>query len=274
MSGAAGALMDGHVHYHACFELARFLDAAAANVRHGAEQLGLPPRTPGALMFTESAGCDAFACMRRSSGTRGWRFEPTAEPSSLLARSADGALLLIVAGRQIVTRERLEVLALAAVAGFPDGRSLVETVAAVRASGALAVIPWGFGKWWFSRGDVVAAALAAAANDDDEPLFLGDNAGRLRLAPSPGLFRRASRSSVWVIPGSDPLPFPSQQRRVGGYGCHVEGPVSESRPARDLTAWLRRSSAQPRVYGRLSGLAAFCKNQVAMQLRKRLSRAA
>ena len=42
----------------------------------------------------------------------------------------------LVAGRQIVSAERIEVLALGATAALPDGKTLAQTLAVVRAAGA------------------------------------------------------------------------------------------------------------------------------------------
>ena len=70
--------------------------------------------------------------------------------------------VLVIAGRQIVSAERIEVLALGTRTQIPDGQPLAATIDAVRADGALAVLPWGFGKWWGARGRMVDAYLETA----------------------------------------------------------------------------------------------------------------
>ena len=74
------------------------------------------------------------------------------EAESLTASSKSGQDLSIVAGRQIVTAENLEILALGFDAGLDDGLPIDEVILAVQAAGALCVLPWGFGKWTGKRG--------------------------------------------------------------------------------------------------------------------------
>lgn len=53
-----------------------------------------------------------------------------------------------MAGRQIVTAEKLEVLALGTDLDIDDGRPIREVLSLVTENGGLPVIPWGAGKWW------------------------------------------------------------------------------------------------------------------------------
>ena len=92
----------------------------------------------------------------------------------MLAHGPAGETLVLVAGRQIQTLEGLEALALGTDSEFPDGLELTAALAEVRASGALAVLPWGFGKWWFRRGQLARKAIDSAAANE---FFLGDNRG-------------------------------------------------------------------------------------------------
>ena len=248
------ALVDSHVHFHACYDLTVFLDGALRNFRK-AGQAGI-----GYLLLTESAGAHWFRRWRDGlNAGGGWRFEPTPEEESLRAVSGTGERLILVAGRQIVARERLEVLALGKDLELPDGLPLAETLARVRESGALPVLPWGFGKWWRRRGAVVAEAL-----EQDGELFLGDNAGR--HGPEPALFRRARKLGVRVLPGSDPLPFSRHAGLAGSYGFVLSHAVDLDRPAETLLRRIRESG-QPRAFGRRAGLPRFLRDQVGMQLR-------
>jgi hypothetical protein len=138
-------------------------------------------------------------------------------------------------------------------------------VAAVRAEGGFAVLPWGFGKWTGRRGRVVADYLRGA----DRRVALGDNGGRLGLAPRPRLFDDAVRAGRVVLPGSDPLPFASQTTNAGRYGCVLEGDLDAAAPARDLIDLLVRLETQPCTYGRLESLSGFLGSQLRMQWRKR-----
>lgn len=264
-----GILVDGHVHYHDGFDPTRFFDGARAHFDAAARELGLPAQTPGCLMFTESAWDHAFRAFRDASAAHlpaGWTLEAAEEAHSLFARREDGGLLLLVAGRQVVTREGLEILALGTDREFEDGLATRRALDAVRESGAIAVLPWGFGKWWLGRGALVREIVGEARSPE---LFLGDNAGRPRLAPRPALFRRAAARGIGVLPGSDPLPFASETGTAGCYGFRVAGELDPERPARSLDAAIRTHKGPFAGFGRRTGIARFGRHQVAMQWVKR-----
>ncbi len=250
VTSSSVALVDSHVHFHACYDLSAFLDGALRNFPRGGT---------GYLLLTESAGAQWFRRWRDGLKAQGWRFEPTTEEESLRAVSGAGESLILIAGRQIVTRERLEVLALGRDVEVPDGLPMRDALERIRESGALPVLPWGFGKWWGRRGAVVAEAL-----DQDGELFLGDNGGRLGLEPR--LFRQARRLGIRVLPGSDPLPFSRHEGLAGSYGFVLPQAVDLERPASTLLRRIRESG-QPLAFGRRAGLPRFLRDQVGMQLR-------
>lgn len=259
-------LLDTHVHYHPGFVAHVFLDAAWRNLRSA-----VGPSSGDAqncLCLTEGNGEHAFERLRRTIVTDlgDWRISATAEAQSLVARRRDDAELLLVAGRQIVTREGLEVLALGGDPPVADGGPIHEVIFATRAAGAAPVLPWGFGKWTFRRGRVVAALLAESRSPD---LFLGDNGGRAAAFGPPVLFAAAAAHAVWILPGSDPLPFVQQQERVGSYGCVLPGALDPARPADSLLQSLRSLGKQPETFGRLQALPSFLQAQLRMQWRKR-----
>jgi hypothetical protein len=261
-------LVDAHVHLHPCFDRKRFLDGAQSNLSLGASALGARP-DGGVLCFTESAGVHRHRELRESAGrtgTGGWRMEATEETAALVARRDGEPPLVLVAGRQIVTADGLEVLALGADLPVPDGRPLVDVLAEVREGGAAAVVPWGFGKWSGRRGALLRRLLESGAL---EGCFLGDNSGRLAFGARPALFSEAERRGVAVLPGSDPLPFPSQAGRAGRYGFLAQFTLDAARPATSLLGHLRTLRTSPCTFGRLEHLPGFMMSQVRMQLRKR-----
>jgi hypothetical protein len=266
-------LVDGHVHVYEAFDRTRFLDGAAANFRRAAADLGLARSAlAGCLMMTEKPIHHVFREFRaeadgeRQPSAAPWRFERTGEAESLLARRPDGETLLILAGRQVETRENLEVLALAADLEFPTDLTLPQALDAVLDSPALAVLPWGFGKWWSRRGRIIEAALERGGAGR---LFLGDNSGRPLLYPTPRIFGDAAARRIWNLPGTDPLPFASEQARAGTLGFVLACTIDEERPAAAIRAAVRALNKQPRIFGGLESLARFARNQVKMQIQKR-----
>ena len=262
------ALVDGHVHLHGCFEPTAFLAAAHANFERRARLLG-STEWSGVLLFTESASADWFG--RLADGetdvqSKGWRIQPLEEACSLLAEGPRGETLTLIAGRQIVAAERLEVLALGMRDKVADGGQLREVMRFVKRAGAICVLPWGNGKWLGSRGKVVRRLIDGAEHGE---FFLGDNSGRLRWGPRPKEFDIGIQHGLYLLPGSDPLPFPSEFNKVGSYGFSLPALPDSERPF----AWLRsRLEEQPQAimpYGEREHVHRFITNQIAMQIYKR-----
>lgn len=270
-AGSTLALVDAHVHIHECFPCARFFDAAAANFSSAMHDIGAKRSAVGCLMLTESAGVDRFAELadgRLQSGP--WHVVPTEERVSLAATRSGALPMFVIAGRQIATAERLELLALGTRDRFPDGAPLRDALAAVAESGAIAVVPWGFGKWTGRRGRVVAELLS-------DPLevgpYAGDNGGRPRRSRRPRLLAVAERHGKLVLPGTDPLPFPGELAKVGRYGFVADLDLDRRRPFASLRLWLQRQRRSPRSFGQLEGVWTFAQRQIGIQCRRLRSRA-
>jgi hypothetical protein len=194
-----------------------------------------------------------------------WMLRSTAEPSSLLAARGP-RILFVIAGRQLITAENLEVLALATTDSFPERMPMKETVRAVADVGGIPVIPWGVGKWFGRRGAVVKRLL----QEEDYPaLFLGDSGNRPTFWPTPSNLKRARENSIRVLPGTDPLPFASESTRVGSFGFAVRGQLNKEYPAEGIKIILSDPQAELCTYGSLEGPWRFVCNQMRMQLRKR-----
>ena len=260
-------LVDAHVHVHPGFARDAFLDGALRNFQAAVADLGLKGTCLGCLLLAEMG--PARWCRQAREGREGsgaWSFERTGEAESLVARRDSGEELLVIAGRQIATREGLEVLALAGDLDVPDGLPFGEALLRTRASGALPVLPWGFGKWWGRRGKLVEGALSRPGS---APLFLGDNGCRPEVGGEPRLFRQARDRGIAVLPGSDPLPFPSHASRAGSYGFVLDGVLGHERPAESLRRHVRQLGDQPLVFGRRTPLPQFVRDQADLRRRKR-----
>ena len=235
-------------------------------------------RSVGVLLLSESAGVDRFReladAAREDRKFGPWTPSQTQDPGAVLLRrdrardDTAGATplpdLVVVAGRQVVVRERLEVLALCTAREFPDGGSLTETIERVRAAGAVPVVPWGFGKWWFGRGKIVDDLVAGASPGD---FLLGDNGIRPRYSPEPRAFRSAAARGIAVLAGSDPLPFSAQVRRPGHFGSLVQETTFDlQRPARSLASVLRGLPPGTPTFGRREPLHRFLEAQIRIRL--------
>jgi hypothetical protein len=264
-------LVDAHVHMYNCFSVASVFDAAAVNFARAARAFGSGARFDGVLCLVESANerfVDGVRTQRLGRVWRGqhgyWELDQGCEPEALVVRRGHLRLFVIV-GRQLVTRERLEVLALGTTVPLHDGNSIEATLTAVNAVGAAAVLPWGVGKWLGARGAIVDHILA---DPRWSHVFLGDNGNRLRYGPEPERFAWARRAGRCVLPGSDPLPLPGEERRVGSYGFAVDVEFDPLRPAAGLLALLQ-SGATFKAFGEREGLGGFFGKQLALRLAPR-----
>jgi hypothetical protein len=258
-----------------CFDVGRAFDAAAANFAAAAKSFGGKPQYDAILCLVEGAAEHFVADVRAKRQGRVWRgrhgfweLEDGAEPEAIIVRRGHARLIVIV-GRQLVTRERLEVLALGTTAPIRDGEPIDATLAAVEAAGAAAVLPWGVGKWFGARGAIVDRILA---NPKWRNVFLGDNGNRLRFGLDPKRFAAARRAGRCVLPGSDPLPLPGEEARVGAYGFAVDLDLDPLRPAAALLSVLRSSAAFV-AFGRREGLGRFVTKQLELARKGRAERA-
>jgi hypothetical protein len=264
-------LVDAHVHFHSCFQVDVFFDAASRNFAQAVRELGLEEVSACILLLADPHGWDTFDTLwdrcRAENGR--WSIQETEEETALVAQWNGNAELYLVRGSQVATREGLEVLALDCMAEFPKHAAFEEVLERALALDAVTVVPWGFGKWLGARGRKVGAAVQDLGG---RGLFLGDNGGRLAGTPAPTLIRRGARKGVLNLPGSDPLPFPAQEERVGIAGFVLPGELHRHRPAATFRELMRQMQEQPDTFGRGAGILEFVTSQVRMQIKRRVLR--
>lgn len=127
----------------------------------------------------------------------------------------------LIQGYQIITAEKLEVLALGMTDVIADGLSLSETVEKILKNNAIPVLPWSPGKWLGKRGDVLREFLSSTKK---ESIFLGDIKGRPTTLvggyfglPKNNIFSLGFNN----VSGSDPLPLDGEWKRILTFGDTV-----------------------------------------------------
>ncbi len=267
---------DGHVHIHDSFDCGGLFSAALRNFRQYAQSLHLTGEMHYFLLLTESAGTEAFirlrdAHPRQHSGIGGFTVRPTGDANCLQVslNSGSGDALFVVAGRQIVTAESLEVLALGLDVPYPDGRPIHEILEELQKTNSLLVLPWGAGKWLGKRGRIIKETVASFRTP---ALFLGDNGNRPFFWPRPAVFSRAAAAGIRKLQGSDPLPFAGQEQRAGSFGFHFPGTVDSDRPFYSLRQQLTDPETNIQSFGRPERALPFFHLQISMQLSKHFSR--
>ncbi len=191
------------------------------------------------MLLTQTSGERVFESLLTAPAIPGWTISPAQDETETLIARKGKASLAIVCGRQVRAANGLEVLALGTREVFADGLPFAEAIEAVRRSGALTVIPWGFGKWSGERGKLVERTLESLG---PQVVFVGDNGNRLELQGQPAMVRASGQRGFRVLPGTDPFPFARNHRRVGGLGFLAELDPAESAPWRALRAWLLRAA--------------------------------
>jgi hypothetical protein len=270
--------VDAHVHIHDCFDLQEFFTAAAVNFSCHSGQLCESLSTNRVLCMTESQGDNKFADIARlaDSGsedddpdTRRWNFHRSADPACLLARHPELGEIVVIAGRQVVTAEKIEVLGLGSTEAWQDGAPASDVIDALASTGSLPVLPWGFGKWLGARRGVVRDLIERY---EGGMLHLGDNSGRPAIMPEPPEFELARRKNYRILPGTDPLPFRSERRKAGSFGFKMCGRLSSESPWSDLRDKLVDPTTSLSSFGRLETPIRFLRNQIAMQYVSRTRR--
>ena len=261
--------VDAHVHIYDCFDSTFLWDSALANFEAAARHLGDEPISSAILLLAESSGVNWFRRLSRTEDSfpppvcPPWSVQETRESDSLIIRKVGKPPLTVIAGRQIVTKEKLEVLALATDSHFEEGLSLEETVARIAERDGLPVIPWGAGKWAGQRGQQLKKLIA---REPRPRLFLGDNGGRPRGWPRSSIFTEAEKRGIPILPGSDPLPIPSGAGRPGAFGFYLHETIRAEYGAQDLKEILLEPMTKIHPYGRLETPYGFIRNQTLIRL--------
>ena len=246
---------DGHIHLYPEYSLPAALRILASNLPRLAGT-GLPSSEPVfcAALMAEARECRFFRRLRdRAPADRAaFSVEDAGEPAALRIIQAGLPCVHVIAGRQTVTRERIEILALATDADVPGDAGTAETLRAIRDAGGIPVVNWAPGKWLAERGRFVRALLEQSRPGD---FLLGDTALRPASWREPPLMRFAQDKGFGVVRGSDPLPFPGEENLLGTYGFAYEGPFDPDRPVTSIRQILASGASAVTAAGRRCGSA-------------------
>ena len=242
-------MADAHVHLYPVYDPGVALETLARQLRAHAA----PEANPFLMAFlAESQGHDFFSKLRKQPDMiLPHRVIPGPEDRCLTVQLKTGFSLCLVAGRQMATHERLEVLGLGLETPIPDGLSAEDTIRRIQDSGGLPVLPWALGKWLFARGKQVERLLR---EESRMVRAVGDSSMRPPCWPRPRAFKLAAQQGLAVLPGSDPLPFAGEERMMGAYGFACEGAFEEGKPLSSFRRLLKESPSAFWPVGHRSGL--------------------
>lgn len=262
-SGKHILAVDTHLHAYRCYDINVWFKALSSNLaRTNARKMAgcLVTAASGGVSLSELAGL-----LPTVPSASDWQFDYD-EGAGLLSMCHElyGELAL-VAGHQLVSSERLEVLALLDRGSRPrlEGCGAQELIDTILERDALPVLSWAPGKWWGKRGEIVKKLLDLYTPDT---LLLGDSALRPAvLWPLPFIMRRARRDGFSILSGSDPLPLRGAEITSGCFATCCVFPGNEKlRPENIKNALMAGNGRLPSGGSRLAPWTVF-----AMLLRHR-----
>jgi hypothetical protein len=194
-----------------------------------------------------------------------WGVELSNSPNVLKLVGKEKKIFLL-AGRQIVTKENLEVLAIGLEDEYKDGKPIDEVINDVKKLKSIPIIPWGFGKWTGKRKEIVEKIIL---QNDVNPIYLGDNGNRPWFMKASKLLVNGTVKGMLNLPGSDPLPFSREEQKPGSFGFVIEDTLNEDNPFDSFYQIITGSESNFKTFGKLESAYYFFKNQIAMQIVKR-----
>ncbi len=245
-------IADFHTHLYPCFDLAKAFTSAKKDL-----QVLLPQNNIHSLAYiltlTERHDCHFFCALKEKSVTiPNWQIKSLKEPEVIVLVGPQGEELYLFAGRQIVTKERLELLALTVDLDIPDGLPFTEVHQKVNEANGIAVLNWAPGKWMFRRKEIVSNIISSAKPGE---LLICDTSLRPPLWPTPSLMARAKEKGLGLIAGSDPLPLVGEEFLIGTYGTYSKENINFERPVESLRQILKDKSNAFEFVGKRSGTA-------------------
>ena len=216
------AIVDFHGHLYPRYDLDNlFRSLIAHSRRRFPESDGIP-----VFCLAERAGQQWFAETRTQGVHRldcGWIAEPCEDGLSIRLEK-DGRILFIVAGRQIISAERLEVLSLALDLSMDDGSPTEHVIERILESEGVPILPWSPGKWMGHRGEIVQQMLDRFG---PKKIAVGDTIMRPTFYSGGWVFRESRKAGFIHLPGSDPLPISGEEKQVGRYSALIDIPCKQ-----------------------------------------------
>lgn len=240
-------IADTHLHFYPCYDPVLGLNTLRKNLSQLANeaiQIGFLAERHDCHFFRDMVG-----------GKQIFTNEPSIEIKSLgealLLRQESFKDLYLFAGRQIITQERLEILALTVDSAIPDGLPAKEVIDLVCEKGGISVLSWAPGKWFFKRGKIVNKLINSHNSTE---LTIGDTTLRPWCWPTPKLMGMAQKSDFSVLAGSDPLPFAGEENMMGTYASLWNLDFDSEAPVQSIRSYLKTVEGLSSSVGGGSGL--------------------
>lgn len=251
-------LIDGHIHIYPHYNLESAINQGISNLISAAQtdlKLTAGAKVVPIWLLTERFDSNFYNEALNFSNElnlKEIKVIPGKEKETLIVETDGKPILYMLAGRQIVTKENLEILSLISTLYLKDReKSIDEVIDRVIDSGGIPAINWAPGKWFFSRGKVVARTIQ---NHSPDNLLIGDTSLRTRLWRLPRLMAEAQKRGFKIIAGSDPFPLKNEEKQIGHYGFALTGKFDDTRPAASLRNLLKDRQTTVKLIGKRNPL--------------------
>ncbi|MCB0747811.1 MAG: hypothetical protein KDC90_10155 [Ignavibacteriae bacterium] len=262
-------LIDSHVHIHNCYNLEEFFRNTFINFSEYANKIEKGKEWIGVVCLTEIEGVDYFNLLKDSKSKldlSNYKIQTTSEENSIIVSNKREQKIIVIAGKQIIANDGIEILALGTANNFSEGRSIKDTVDEINNVNAIAVLPWGVGKWLGKRKEIIKNFIEV---NKTPKFFLGDNSGRPSFWSESEIFKLGRSLNHFVLPGTDALAISSEVNKTGTYGLYLNSELNLNEPTKDLFQQILNLKTQPQAFGKLETPVKFFKNQITMQINKR-----
>jgi len=187
-------VIDTHFHFYPNFSFEACLDACLTNVK----KLGIEKKDLQIMLcFTERYDCNFFEKMEYP--------QLKQISDNLKTLHYKQVPFYFLRGYQIISTENIEVLALGCPERLPDKIfNAAELCHKIQQANAVAVLPWGLGKWLGKRGKIIQSVL-----DENKNVCVGTTA--LQPIVFRNMFIKKFTGHV-VLFGSDALPMTGEEK--------------------------------------------------------------
>ncbi len=245
---------DTHLHLYPCYDLV----PALKGLMHSLHIVSDEAIAIG--MLAERHDCHFFSAISNGLLDNDFKVEKSKEKSTVVKLTDKDRSLYLYAGRQVISSERIEILAVTTDSEIPDGLPAKAIIDKILGEGAVPVLSWAPGKWFFQRKKVVSDLLQSFS---PKQLVIGDTSLRPTIWQEPLLMKRARKQGYSIICGSDPLPFAGEESMMGRYYSTCDTNFDTSNPLRSIRSLLQGSGTVFREGGNRCSLM-----EVFMRLRK------
>ncbi|NQT25501.1 hypothetical protein HQ585_09100 [candidate division KSB1 bacterium] len=259
-------LIDAHVHLYPNYNLNLAFRIGVENLVEAYQKTDhdLPSNSTIVWLLTERNDCRLFDEITETPNlfTQSNRqVRMGKEPGALLIQQEKLPDLYILAGRQLVSTDGLEVLALTGWKKCPDRKyPAIDLIKQVNECGAIPVLNWAPGKWFLKRGKIVRDLIGTSKKPF--PFVIGDTPLRHSLWSQPKQMKQAIRKEIKMLAGSDPLPFKGEESMIGTYGNAVQGVFDPDKPVTSVRNILKDSKSKIQIIGKRNNPVKFAWREV------------